>query len=81
MFESVKQIIFAFCLLRNRGTDGTYSIASCELCVAAMIFSESGNVPSVPNFPISVPNFFPISPISNFSVPNFSLKSYFALAK
>ena len=31
----------------NRVSDGTSSIALCELCVAAMIFSESGNV-SVP---------------------------------
>jgi hypothetical protein len=28
--------------------EGTFSIALCELCVAATIFSESGNV-SVPN--------------------------------
>jgi hypothetical protein len=67
MFESVKQIIFAFCLPRRkrmlsmlvfecarlgdpetedgtRGADGTFSIALCEVCVAAMIFSEGGKV-------------------------------------
>jgi hypothetical protein len=34
---------------RNRGADGTFSIALYEVCVAAMIFSGSGNVPPAPN--------------------------------
>ncbi|MGB6959470.1 MAG: hypothetical protein WBF01_03615, partial [Candidatus Acidiferrum sp.] len=29
--------------------DGTFSIVLCEFCVAAMIFSGTANVPSVPN--------------------------------
>lgn len=36
----------------TRGADGTFSIALCEVCDAAMIFSESGNVP-VSNFEVS----------------------------
>jgi hypothetical protein len=32
--------------------DGTFSIALCELCVAVMIFSESGNVSVANSGPI-----------------------------
>jgi hypothetical protein len=39
---------------RSLGTeeDGTFSIALCELCVAVMIFSESGNVSVANSGPI-----------------------------
>jgi hypothetical protein len=35
----------------NRGTDGTFSIGLCEVCIAAMIFSEGRDVPVPPQFP------------------------------
>jgi hypothetical protein len=39
----------------DRGQTGRFSIMFCEFCVAATIFSESGYVPTVPNFPHADP--------------------------